>query len=498
MRGKTGRAIGRLDRLAGHDEGAAERVQQGPAGGQGSGVRRRSHAGRRRCARRTRWCRSSPSTRDRTGRAASGLLLATDVADYLASRGMPFRRAHEVVGAMVRRLLAEGRDFSDLTLEEWRAASDMFGERCAAGGHGAGLGGGPPDARSPPILTRSGGARGMPAVDRDHAGSRPVTPVAAVRLWDLGTDSVTLQDLRSSYHPSQLKGIGPGEFMQQRRLRLGDILDDYCPRERRITNHVVVAMIEDEVKQTRCTTCDAEHEYKQAQGARRSPPQDGRAIAVGARTRPTGRSLRAVTGRGRPRRRSAARRRDCRSRPRMTFVDNLETPLEAADGGTPRTPRAASTTTARCIGRSFARRCRVPRGRRRSARRRTSRCASRVVASTRSGTASDTWPAIAPRQPQGQCQRTARPVRRSPRHGAGRGRPRSGQRSGNTAGQPAERPAGPQPRSAPGCAVGRPAASAAGKFGSADRSGASAPPPRGFSTLDARIPDLVRSDPISP
>jgi len=52
--------------------------------------------------------------------------------------------------------------------------------------------------------------------------------------------------------------------MQQRRLRLGDILDDYCPRERRITNHVIVAMIDDDVKQTRCTTCDADHEYKQA------------------------------------------------------------------------------------------------------------------------------------------------------------------------------------------------------------------------------------------
>jgi argininosuccinate lyase len=64
----------------------------------------------------------------RTGAAASGLLLATDVADYLVSRGMPFRRAHEVVGAMVRRLLAEGRDFSDLTLAEWRDASEMFGE----------------------------------------------------------------------------------------------------------------------------------------------------------------------------------------------------------------------------------------------------------------------------------------------------------------------------------------------------------------------------------
>src|SRR5687768_2441940 len=65
---------------------------------------------------------------ERSGDAASGLLLATDVADYLVSRGMPFRRAHEVVGAMVRRLLTEGRDFSDLTMTEWREASEMFGD----------------------------------------------------------------------------------------------------------------------------------------------------------------------------------------------------------------------------------------------------------------------------------------------------------------------------------------------------------------------------------
>src|SRR5215207_1795153 len=52
--------------------------------------------------------------------------------------------------------------------------------------------------------------------------------------------------------------------MQQRQLRLGDILDDYCPRERRLTNHAVVAMVGPDVKQTRCTTCDAEHEYKHA------------------------------------------------------------------------------------------------------------------------------------------------------------------------------------------------------------------------------------------
>jgi hypothetical protein len=66
--------------------------------------------------------------------------------------------------------------------------------------------------------------------------------------------------------------------MQQRRLRLGDILDDYCPRERRITNHAVVAMIEDAVKQTRCTTCDADHEYKQARVPTRRK-KDGGALA---------------------------------------------------------------------------------------------------------------------------------------------------------------------------------------------------------------------------
>ena len=64
--------------------------------------------------------------RDAAAAAASGLLLATDVADYLVGRGVPFRRAHEIVGALVRRLVAEGRDFGSLTHDEWRAASDRF------------------------------------------------------------------------------------------------------------------------------------------------------------------------------------------------------------------------------------------------------------------------------------------------------------------------------------------------------------------------------------
>ena len=57
--------------------------------------------------------------------------------------------------------------------------------------------------------------------------------------------------------------------MEQRQVRLGDVLDDYCPRERRVTNHAVVALVSDEIKLTRCTTCDTEHPYKEA----RVPPR---------------------------------------------------------------------------------------------------------------------------------------------------------------------------------------------------------------------------------
>jgi hypothetical protein len=58
--------------------------------------------------------------------------------------------------------------------------------------------------------------------------------------------------------------------MQDRRHRPGDVLDDYCPRERRITDHAIVAMIDDQIRQTRCGICDAEHEYK---GGKVPPPR---------------------------------------------------------------------------------------------------------------------------------------------------------------------------------------------------------------------------------
>ena len=66
--------------------------------------------------------------------------------------------------------------------------------------------------------------------------------------------------------------------MEQRPLRLGDIVDDYCPRERRITNHVIAALMGDAIKQTRCSTCDTEHVYKGARVPSRRKKNDVAAL----------------------------------------------------------------------------------------------------------------------------------------------------------------------------------------------------------------------------
>ncbi|HEX5070147.1 MAG TPA: argininosuccinate lyase [Vicinamibacterales bacterium] len=61
-----------------------------------------------------------------TQEAASGLLLATEVADFLVAKGLPFRTAHEVTGRIVRDLYSAGKDFRALSLTEWRQYSDLF------------------------------------------------------------------------------------------------------------------------------------------------------------------------------------------------------------------------------------------------------------------------------------------------------------------------------------------------------------------------------------
>jgi argininosuccinate lyase len=84
-----------------------------------------------------------------------GFLTATDLADYLARRGLPFRKSHEVAGRVVRHCEERGIRLKDLSLSELRRFSRLIGE----------------DVRDAISLTRSVQAR----------GTRGGTGTAAVR-----------------------------------------------------------------------------------------------------------------------------------------------------------------------------------------------------------------------------------------------------------------------------------------------------------------------------
>jgi hypothetical protein len=102
--------------------------------------------------------------------------------------------------------------------------------------------------------------------------------------------------------------------------RLGDVIDDYCPRCRLLTNHSVVAMVEEEVKKVICRTCQYSHDYKHAKGAEKKKQKAsaydevlasvlaGKSLestakpAIPARpSRTPSRRLQSLSGRGRPR-----------------------------------------------------------------------------------------------------------------------------------------------------------------------------------------------------
>lgn len=51
---------------------------------------------------------------------------ATELADYLSSKGVPFREAHEIVGKLVLTCVQKGCFLMDLSLEEYRAVNDLF------------------------------------------------------------------------------------------------------------------------------------------------------------------------------------------------------------------------------------------------------------------------------------------------------------------------------------------------------------------------------------
>ena len=58
--------------------------------------------------------------------AESGFLLATELADYLAAKGVPFREAHGIIHDLVQSAIADGKQLRGLTLEDYRRASPHF------------------------------------------------------------------------------------------------------------------------------------------------------------------------------------------------------------------------------------------------------------------------------------------------------------------------------------------------------------------------------------
>lgn len=62
------------------------------------------------------------------GSAKGGFINATDAADYLAARNVPFRESHAIVGHLVAYCEQNGKDLEDLTLEEFRQFSPVFAE----------------------------------------------------------------------------------------------------------------------------------------------------------------------------------------------------------------------------------------------------------------------------------------------------------------------------------------------------------------------------------
>ena len=57
----------------------------------------------------------------------AGFLNATDAADYLTKKGVPFREAHRVAGTAVAYCIDSGKTLEELTVAEWRRFSALYG-----------------------------------------------------------------------------------------------------------------------------------------------------------------------------------------------------------------------------------------------------------------------------------------------------------------------------------------------------------------------------------
>ena len=60
--------------------------------------------------------------------AARGFINATDCADYLVKKGMPFRDAYKITGGLVAECIAKNTDLEHLPIECYREKTDLFTE----------------------------------------------------------------------------------------------------------------------------------------------------------------------------------------------------------------------------------------------------------------------------------------------------------------------------------------------------------------------------------
>ncbi|RME62843.1 MAG: argininosuccinate lyase, partial [Nitrospirae bacterium] len=74
------------------------------------------------------WPKVRFNTERLTRTASDGYSLATDLAEYLVRKDLPFRQAHEVVGKIVRYAIEKGKQLEELSLEEMRSFSDLIGD----------------------------------------------------------------------------------------------------------------------------------------------------------------------------------------------------------------------------------------------------------------------------------------------------------------------------------------------------------------------------------
>ncbi len=66
--------------------------------------------------------------------------------------------------------------------------------------------------------------------------------------------------------------------MSADKIRLGDTIDDYCPRCRLLLNHAVASVVDKEVRKVTCQTCHDEHAYKRGQEPKRKKKQQATSL----------------------------------------------------------------------------------------------------------------------------------------------------------------------------------------------------------------------------